>query len=363
MRIEQRITRMRGAVMTAVLVLLFLSLPTTTARVFEMFDCVEIEVEDGDSKFFLYADMREQCWTPQHLLYACFAGAVFVFYVLGAPGAIYVFIYKKRANIGTPAMDRYFLFLYSGYRKETFWYEAIANLRKMLLAGVIVFARNSGVFLQSSYALMVILGCLGLLLFVKPYKSKIALALDILGAACLYLVLTLSALLAEDAINATDDRLALLIFQVAILGLVAIQVLVGAVIMAQKPAELAKPIMSRSISFSAKAGTAVGTTSKNLLKRMPSSSSFGSIGGSRRGSVLSMNRNRTVSMSQAPSSGERPPASGELRPPVAPASGERRLSTSPNKPIRPVRQVKPPLGDATTIRDRSMSSASTQQLH
>ena len=64
-------------------------------------------------------------------------------YVIGAPLAAFLILFKKRKNLDHPDVVKYILLLYQGLRHEVYYWEIINTIRKLILLGLYVFIPDS----------------------------------------------------------------------------------------------------------------------------------------------------------------------------------------------------------------------------
>lgn len=69
--------------------------------------------------------MMVPCYTGAHLKLAMAVGIIGLpFIVVGVPLMIFSVLYINRKRLGTPRVQRLFLFLYHPYKNGFFWWEA-----------------------------------------------------------------------------------------------------------------------------------------------------------------------------------------------------------------------------------------------
>ena len=62
-----------------------------------------------------------------------------IVYVIGAPLAALIVLYKSRKNLDNPNVVKYILLLYQGLKHEVFYWELVNTWRKLILLWLYVF--------------------------------------------------------------------------------------------------------------------------------------------------------------------------------------------------------------------------------
>ena len=85
-------------------------------------------------------NMNYVCYSADHLRWILYTGLpMLVIWVLGMPLIVFIILFRNRKDLDNPAVKKYFLMLYQGLRKETFYWELVNTLRKFLIVGFNVF--------------------------------------------------------------------------------------------------------------------------------------------------------------------------------------------------------------------------------
>eukprot|EP01051_Picozoa_sp_SAG22_P011799 SAG22_NODE_1168_length_5271_cov_13.249613_1_plen_280_part_00 len=126
---------------------LFLVYTILCRTTFQSFACHELD--SGES--FHRSDYTIDCESSEYKAYSAAAYVFIAIYPVGIPTAMGLLLYYNRNVLGDHAGssnnmakwwfgDRETLhFLVDGYRSQTYWYELVDFLRKLLMAGVVVF--------------------------------------------------------------------------------------------------------------------------------------------------------------------------------------------------------------------------------
>ena len=178
-----------------VVVILLFVYPALCSKLFTTFKCVEV----GPGELYMVADMTKQCYVGDWLLWGAVSLVGMIFYVVGIPVAIIVFLWigqKKQAlrfpvvelpediDMIEPRMvwsfvertDNYLLNkgalgnVYEQYDPEAWYFEAACTFRKMILTGALVLF-GAGTAAQVVVALAVCIFWFGLVANQKPYED------------------------------------------------------------------------------------------------------------------------------------------------------------------------------------------------
>jgi len=176
-----------------VVVILLFVYPALCSKLFTTFKCVEV----GPNELFMVADMTQQCFVGNWLIWAAISIAGMVLYVIGIPMGIVAFLWigKRRGALQFPVVDlpvdvddiepamvkeyvaRTDMYLrnkgalgsvYDQYDPETWYFEICCTFRKMVLTGALVLL-GAGTAAQVVVALAVCIIWFGLIANLKPF--------------------------------------------------------------------------------------------------------------------------------------------------------------------------------------------------
>ena len=150
--------------------------------------------------FFLGIDMNTKCEFGPGSTYApWFAVGIlaFLFYVIGLPVVLSVFLYRYRKKLNGASTRHLFGFLYNGYEPDFYWWEVWVIVRKSLLMAMAVFmvrkdeynyllspeSQNDSIQLLACTAVMAIIVVSHLV--TRPYEAD---SLDVLELLALFAV-------------------------------------------------------------------------------------------------------------------------------------------------------------------------------
>ena len=120
-----------GCVATIVF-LLYLMYPSLCRSAFALIICIKV-----DNKLYLLADLQEPCYAGRHLIwFLCSTIPQILLYVIGLPLLGFFLIRKeaKKRRLQHQITQFRYGMLYSGYRPERWWWDAIVAFRKASVA-------------------------------------------------------------------------------------------------------------------------------------------------------------------------------------------------------------------------------------
>jgi len=95
-----------------------------------------------------------------------------VFWVFGAPLLVLFILTKNRNNLQEPYMKRYFLVLYQGLKKKTYYWEFVNTLRKMLMPALSVVLATFPAFYRAMVAIIILVILFRIQQYLHPYKME-----------------------------------------------------------------------------------------------------------------------------------------------------------------------------------------------
>eukprot|EP00937_MAST-01D_sp_MAST-1D-sp2_P000550 g550.t1 len=189
------------------LALSYFAWPTYVGAVFRTFDC-NIRVREGDGRVssFVASDANVSCDTDEYAALRASAWLAMVV-ALALPLGTAWFLYKHKEQLEDDNNFRArYLFLYGGFKREYFWWEAIVALRKVILVGVAVWLGDDTRGYQVWCGLGVVLCAFALQLWHSPYFNKREDRLEslTLGVTAVSLLLGMAVLLGQHS-RASDS--------------------------------------------------------------------------------------------------------------------------------------------------------------
>ncbi|KAG5179385.1 hypothetical protein JKP88DRAFT_247399 [Tribonema minus] len=122
------------------LVFAFLVYSGVSLTIFQTFACDNLEYDGPDGTWYLRADYRIQCRTPEHAAYGIYAAVMLLVYPLGIPAAFAWMIRLGAADVRErSALTAATSFLRKPYSSHASYWECAECLRRLLLAGLLVF--------------------------------------------------------------------------------------------------------------------------------------------------------------------------------------------------------------------------------
>eukprot|EP00276_Gloeochaete_wittrockiana_P000087 CAMPEP_0184673698 /NCGR_PEP_ID=MMETSP0308-20130426/86823_1 /TAXON_ID=38269 /ORGANISM="Gloeochaete witrockiana, Strain SAG 46.84" /LENGTH=369 /DNA_ID=CAMNT_0027121213 /DNA_START=214 /DNA_END=1323 /DNA_ORIENTATION=- len=115
-------------------ILVFLVLPTSMTALTGFFGCLDL----GGNRQFLLRDLSLDCQSAEYNAWSlAFALPLLILYGVVIPGLGALVLYRGRDQLNSIEFARRYGFLYMGYRRELYMYEAFVAIRKNLLAVVL----------------------------------------------------------------------------------------------------------------------------------------------------------------------------------------------------------------------------------
>ena len=148
---------------------MFLLHPTIVKSTFSLFECQYIEDSDYKMKAYLGFD----CYDSQHTFWIfILAVPSLIIWVVGIPLFAFIVLLYHRNNLESGPVKRIFFVLYQGLKQNTFYWEFVNTLRKVLLllfsTVLSIFPLNYSAFL--SIAILVVL--IHVQIKIDPYEDK-----------------------------------------------------------------------------------------------------------------------------------------------------------------------------------------------
>ncbi|CAI2371780.1 unnamed protein product [Moneuplotes crassus] len=171
--------------------ILFLLHPTITEQSFGLFRCVEID--EGVNK--VRVDMDIECYSARHLKYCLMiAVPIILIWVICFPLIALVLLIKYINKPGENKIKVYFLILFQGLKKSSFYWEFVNTARKISV--IITFPFNTTTRLFCALVVLIVFTRLNNTL--KPYKEEAFNSLEILGSNAGIVILTAGLVYSQD---------------------------------------------------------------------------------------------------------------------------------------------------------------------
>lgn len=139
--------------MSTLVIVLFLAHPNIVQYMFYNFKCMTIDTEQRVTE-----DLEVVCWDENHKFFSYFVAIPsIIVWGLGIPFFALILLTRIRKNLDSVESREKLGFLYRGYRKEFYYWEAIIMYRKILLIFISVFIGAYGVMAQALIVFMVLI--------------------------------------------------------------------------------------------------------------------------------------------------------------------------------------------------------------
>jgi hypothetical protein len=135
-----------------------------------LYSCKDIGTESSR----LLKDLEIECDSSEHQnwVYGCAVPAI-IFWGLGIPLSAFLFLRSVRKKLHLYSAKSKFGFMYNGYERQSYYWELIIMLRKIILVFIAVFLRSIGIFVQALVVLLFTLICLYLNMRRKPFMTLV----------------------------------------------------------------------------------------------------------------------------------------------------------------------------------------------
>lgn len=138
------------------LTILFTMYSNTSQIILSLFNCKTIENER-----LLERDLEIPCWKAIHMWWAFgFSLPLLILFVFGLPILGIVFLWFKWWHLNDPHFMKYFIVMYQGFKNETYYWEFINILRKILLVCIHTIIPVKEVVYKAILGLMLLVGFL-----------------------------------------------------------------------------------------------------------------------------------------------------------------------------------------------------------
>lgn len=162
-----KVNYLSSKIISSMCALLFLLHPIVTKHMFSFFNCQEI-----DGSFYMQSRLSIECWKGEHKETALyFAIPAIVTWSLGVPAICFMIMRHSKSSLQTLEVRIRYGFLYNGYTKEAYFWEAVILLRKISLIAVTTFFDSKKVLIQALLLIMILLICFSMQIIVKPYTN------------------------------------------------------------------------------------------------------------------------------------------------------------------------------------------------
>ncbi|CAI2370495.1 unnamed protein product [Moneuplotes crassus] len=171
--------------------ILFLLHPTITEQSFGLFRCVEID--EGVNKVRI--DMDMDCYSSRHLKYCLMiAVPIILIWVICFPLIALILLIKYINKPGENKIKNYFLILFQGLNKSSFYWEFVNTARKISV--IITFPFNTTTRLLCALIVLIVFTRLNDTL--KPYKENAFNSLEISGSNAGIVILAAGLVYSQD---------------------------------------------------------------------------------------------------------------------------------------------------------------------
>ena len=157
----------------------FLLCPTVSKGIFDTWDCTKYELDTGDVRTFLNADLQIVCSGNDHPeeydKIKTIANFFLVIWPIGMPLIYMLVLFPSRQALRQGRRTRMVqatAFLHKEYNPTFFWWEIVTLTQRLVLTGWVLLIPIENDAWRIFLGLLTTIGYLSLLQFVQPYKRK-----------------------------------------------------------------------------------------------------------------------------------------------------------------------------------------------
>lgn len=201
----EKLDRLVDAHWGKMLFALFLLYPIITQKTLQIFDCRNLGV---DGNWYLWMDVRQQCYTETWKTYAILAVGAVLVYAIGIPLGAFLILYTHRHKLEDERCTARYGYLYKDYSVSYYSFEVLEMLRKFMLVGMLLFVMP-GTVLQIAVALFITGLFLLLQLKFQPFEDECDNTCATLGLTGLFVTIFCGlVLMASGCVVTTEAELA-----------------------------------------------------------------------------------------------------------------------------------------------------------
>jgi len=187
---------------------IFVKYPLVSRRVFEVFDCHNLD----NTESWLKSDMAVDCNSTEHATYMLIGLASVALLPVGIPLAFWLRLFRNRKAITHPSHPKQeevterFAFILEDYKPECWYWEALDMMRKLLLTSVLVLVQP-GTLLQIGAAVLVAVVFNNLQMRKQPYALEANNRLKFATDSQIIITLIVSLILKAASGDSSSDNL------------------------------------------------------------------------------------------------------------------------------------------------------------
>lgn len=158
----------RNDLITSLVISNFIFQPSVIDMMTRVISCEEIDPD----KFYISAQLDQECFTDQHNTYIKYLSVPFLLiWCLLAPGLILFYLIIRRYTLNDRQMAAKFGFFYFGYREKFFYWEFLVMFKKIVITFIAVFLISNNL-LKAMWAILVLCFSVFLQIKINPFDSE-----------------------------------------------------------------------------------------------------------------------------------------------------------------------------------------------
>lgn len=156
-----------GRAVSSLVVMLFLIHPNIVLQMFEDLRCVDV---DGESR--LHDDLEILCWCKAHTQVTFYiALPSLLVWGLGIPFFGFIALTRARKSLDIIQIREKWGFLFSGLKKESYYWEIVIMYRKMLIIFISIYVTQFGIITQALILFLILIVFTLITVKKKPFNK------------------------------------------------------------------------------------------------------------------------------------------------------------------------------------------------
>jgi hypothetical protein len=158
---------LRRVLIVSLICILFIIHPTITRSSYSLFQCIEVD----DNELRMRVDLDIKWYSSTHRAWAIALGfPIIIVWVFGTPLVGLIILIRERHNLHKEEVKKYLMILYQGLREETFYWEFINTLRKILIVATNTVLATFNGFYRIVVSIVILITIIRIQKRIKPYK-------------------------------------------------------------------------------------------------------------------------------------------------------------------------------------------------
>jgi len=127
----------------------------------------------------LYSDLETECYNKEHSIIAYgVATPIIIVWVIGSIAFAWIHLYRRRMKLDDNQTFEVYGFLYNGYKKDTYYWELVIMIRKMMVLVISSLLSPLGNQVQAFLLFLLAFVLIMLNIYGRPYITQTLNMLD-----------------------------------------------------------------------------------------------------------------------------------------------------------------------------------------